>query len=257
MSSQTAQSLIDTMYATKPLIFGHRGARAYAPMNTLPAFELALKQGADGIELDVHRSKDGYPVIVHDFHVDHTTNGTGLIAEKTLSELKALDAGSWFSPEFTGVQIPTLDEVFEAVGKQLLINVEIKAETLETDGVEQVVVDCIVRHGMAERVLITSFNAPTLVRFRALMPAVPVGYLTEIPYTELPTDATYEAFNPNYRLVTPEMVEACRTRNIRINVWTLNDPQAAVDLAQMGVEGIITDNPDLIVQAIKSKKRAD
>jgi len=250
MTTSTTQSLIDAMYSHSPLVFGHRGARAYAPMNTIPAFELAAKQGAHGIELDIHRSKDGYPVIVHDFTIDHTTNGSGLVVEKTLSELKALDAGSWFGPEFAGVQIPTLDEVFEAVGKQLFVNVEIKAETLETDGVEQVVADCIKRHGMEARVIISSFNPPTLVRCRALMPDMPLGYLTETAWTGLPTDAEYEAFHPNYQMVTPEMVEACHARNIRINVWTLNDPKIAVDLARIGVQGIVTDNPDRIVEAL-------
>ncbi len=115
----SARSIIDAMYATSPLVFGHRGAKAYAPMNTIPSFELAAKQGAHGIELDVHRSKDGYPVIMHNFSVDETTNGTGRVTAMTLSELKALDAGSWFSPQFKGVTIPTLDEVFEAVGKRL------------------------------------------------------------------------------------------------------------------------------------------
>src|SRR5690606_28189003 len=116
------------------LVFGHRGAKAYAPMNTIPAFELAAEQGADGIELDVHRSKDGHAVIVHDFTVDETTDGNGTVTEMTLAQLKELDAGSWFGEGFHGVQIPTLDEVFEAVGERLLINVEIKSNMQDTDG---------------------------------------------------------------------------------------------------------------------------
>lgn len=245
----TAQSVIDAMYAKIPLVFGHRGAKAYAPMNTIPSFELAAKQGAHGVELDVHRSKDGYPVIVHNFSVDETTNGSGRVTAMTLSELKALDAGSWFSPKFAGVKIPTLDEVFEAVGKQLFVNVEIKAESAHSDGVEQVVAECIKRHAMQERVLISSFNAPTLVRCRALMSDIPIGYLQEGKAT-LPHDAPYEAFNPHFSLVNQEMVDACRQRNVRINVWTLNEPQRAVELARMGVQGIITDNPDVILKSL-------
>src|SRR5258708_40094259 len=114
----SALSVIQAMYANGPLVFGHRGAKAYTPMNTIPSFELAATQGAHGVELDVHRSKDGYPVIVHNFSVDETTNGTGCVTAMTLSELKALDAGSWFSPQFKGVTIPTLDEVFEAVSNR-------------------------------------------------------------------------------------------------------------------------------------------
>src|SRR5258708_21685296 len=131
----SALSVIQAMYANGPLVFGHRGAKAYAPMNTIPSFELAATQGAHGVELDVHRTKDGHSVIVHNFTVDETTNGTGRVTAMTLRELKALDAGSSFAPEFAGVTIPTLDEVFEAVGNRLVVNVEIKAQGMETDGV--------------------------------------------------------------------------------------------------------------------------
>lgn len=251
MPASSANRVIDAIYARIPLVYGHRGVRAYAPMNTIPAFELAVKQGAQGIELDVHRSKDGYPVIVHDFHVDATTNGKGHVPSMTLAELKALDAGSWFGPGFAGVQIPTLDEVFAAVGQQLFVNVEIKAETTETDGVEQVVADCIKRHAMQDRVIVSSFMPPTLVRFRALMPDVPIGYLTVQSGADLPTDATYEAYHPYHELVTAEMVEACRQRGARINVWTVNDPAHAVELCKLGVQGIITDNPDTVLAALR------
>ncbi|MBC7809703.1 MAG: glycerophosphodiester phosphodiesterase, partial [Burkholderiales bacterium] len=152
------------MFDGQTLVFGHRGAKAYAPMNTLPAYELAAEQGAHGIELDVHRSKDGYAVIVHDFKVDATSDGKGLVTEMTLAQLKRLDAGAWFDPKFAGTRIPTLDEVFESVGQRLFVNVEIKSDSLETDGVEQVVADCITRHNMQSRVIVSSFNPYTLHR---------------------------------------------------------------------------------------------
>jgi len=192
-------------------------------------------------------------VIVHDFVVDDTTNGKGRVIEMTLAELKALDAGSWFGSQYAGTQIPTLDEVFEAVGHRLFVNVEIKAEFADSDGVEQVVADCISRHNMQERVLITSFNPPTLNRFRALMPSIPIGYLYEgDQFKALPTDASYEAYNPYYELIDPAMIEACRAQQIYINVWTMNDPARAVDLARLGVAGIITDNPDTVIAALKA-----
>src|SRR5690242_18182539 len=144
MTNVTAQSVIEKIYSSgQMLVFGHRGASAYAPMNTLPAFELAALQGADGVELDVHFSKDKQLIVLHDFTVDHTTNGTGFARDMTLAELKTLDAGSKKDPKFAGVQIPTLDEVFAAIGQKLYINVEIKSETAETDGVEQAVADCL------------------------------------------------------------------------------------------------------------------
>lgn len=113
---------------SSPLIIAHRGDRVHAPENTLPAFELALQSGAAMLELDLTLSKDREIVIIHDETLDRTTNGKGKISDCTLSELKSLDAGSWFGEDFKGVQIPTLRDLFQAVGGQTLINLEIKRD---------------------------------------------------------------------------------------------------------------------------------
>ncbi|MBK8025432.1 MAG: glycerophosphodiester phosphodiesterase [Chloroflexi bacterium] len=243
--------VLDAMYAGGTLVFGHRGARAYAPMNTLPSFELAAAQGAHGIELDVHRSADGHPVIVHDFTVDAISDGTGRVADKTLAELKALDAGSYFGPQFAGTRIPTLDEVFEAVGQRVFVNVEIKSHTMETDGVEQVVADCIRRHNMTRRVILSSFNPFTLLRFRALLPEVPIGFLYDRESPEGVQDimAThpYEAYHPYHQEITAELVAEHVAAGRVLNTWTVNDPDRAVILRDLGVHGIITDKPDVIL----------
>lgn len=242
------------MYDGKTLVFGHRGARAYAPMNTITAFELALEQGADGIELDVHRSADGYPVIVHDFTVDSTTDGKGRVDSMTLAQLKALDAGSYFDAKFTGTRIPTLDEVFEAVGKHLFVNVEIKSITAETDGVEQVVADCIARHNMGERVVVSSFNPLSLLRFRAIAPDVPIGFLyaKESPdgVFDVLKGTDYEAFHPHDPLINADFIAPHVAAGRVINAWTVNDPVRAVELRDLGVGGIITDKPDTILAAL-------
>jgi len=245
------------VYSGGMLVFGHRGAKAYAPMNTLPAFELALAQGAHGIELDVHRSKDGWPVICHDFTVDATSNGTGLVTQMTLAELKALDAGSWFSSAFAGVQIPTLDEVFEAVGHKLIVNVEIKSMDVDqTDGVEQAVADCIRRHAMMDRVIVSSFNPHTLIRFRRIAPEVAIGFLhmaaAAMPTAEIMADQPHEAFHPYYQDITPELVVQTHAAGRVINTWTVNDPADALRLRDWGVDCVITDNPDVILQALRS-----
>ncbi len=245
------------VYTGEMLVFGHRGAKAYAPMNTLPAFELALKQGAAGIELDVHRSKDGHAVICHDFTVDATSNGSGMVTQMTLAELKALDAGSWFSAEYAGVQIPTLDEVFEAVGRHLIVNVEIKSMDVETtDGVEQVTADCIRRHGMTDRVIVSSFNPHTLIRFRQIAPDVAIGFLhmaaAGMPTADVMAGHAYEAFHPYYQDITPEVIAATHAAGRVLNTWTVNDPTDALRLRDWGVDCVITDNPDRILQALRS-----
>lgn len=250
----TASEIVQAMYDKQPLVFGHRGAMAYAPMNTLAAFELAAKQGADGIELDVHRSRDGYPVIVHDFTVDATSNGTGQVTEMTLAELKALDVGTWFSSSFVGAQVPTLDEVFEAVGQRLLINVEIKVLSPDTDGVEQVVADCIARHSMQRRVIVSSFNPPTLKRFRALMPDVPMGFLyypgAPVDTRPMVADLAYEAYHPYHAIIDAAVMDRARQNGHFVNTWTVNEAQEALRLHDLGVHGIITNAPDRIIETL-------
>lgn len=239
------------------LVFGHRGASAYAPMNTIPAYVLAADQGADGIELDVHRSKDGHAVIVHDFTVDHTTNGSGRVDAMTLAELKALDAGSWFGEQFVGTRIPTLDEVFEAVGQRVYVNVEIKSESAETDGVEQVVADVIAKYNMQARVIVSSFNPLTLKRFRDIMPEVPIGFLysndmpidTQALMKQL--DLKHEARHPHHEMIDTAYMEWVKREGYRVNTWTVNDPARAVVLRDLGVDAIITDKPDVILKALR------
>lgn len=252
----TFATIKEAMESGQTLVFGHRGAKAYAPMNTIPAYELAYEQGAVGIELDVHRSKDGYPVIVHNFTVDETTDSEGDVTQKTLAELKALDAGSWFSDKFKGVQIPTLDEVFETVGKQLLVNVEIKFEVreTETDGVEQVVADCIHRHDMTARVIVSSFNPYTLKRFREIMPKVMIGFLygsdVEMDIFSAMKDYLHEARHPEHDMIDEVYMAWAKEQNYYVNTWTVNDPDRAKELQRLGINCIITDMPDVILDAL-------
>jgi len=250
-----AQQRLAAIYADQSvLVFGHRGASAQAPMNTLPAFELAAELGADGVELDVHRSADGELVIVHDFTVDETTNGTGTVQQMTLAQLKALDAGSWKDPSFAGVRIPTLDEVFDAVGQRLFINVEIKSESQETDGIEQLVVDKIRQFDMQDRVLVSSFNPLAVMRFRALMPDVPIGFLTapDVPeiVQQVAKNMTYEAIHPYQASIDKTVIEQAQHQGHIVNTWTVNDPARATALRDLGVRGIITDQPDVIINAL-------
>ncbi len=113
---------------SRPQIFAHRGAKAVAPENTLPAFERALAMGVDGIELDVHCSKDGQLVVIHDESLERTTSGTGKVSDYTAAQLAKIDAGSYFNPAFAGTGVPTLAEVFDLVGNRCRVNVELKSD---------------------------------------------------------------------------------------------------------------------------------
>lgn len=246
--------IVDAMYDGRPLVFGHRGAQADAPANTLPAFELAVQQGAHGVELDVHLSRDGHLVVIHDFAVDATTDGTGLVADLPLAALQSLDAGSWFDPAFAGTRIPTLDEVFEAVGARLFINVEIKSVTAVTDGVEAALAACIARHAMQARVIVSSFNPLALRRFRAVLPGVPLGFLYSAASPaivhSLIDGVRYEAYHPHADLIDRALVEQTHAQGQVVNAWTVNDLARGRTLRDLGVDGIITDAPGAMRAAL-------
>jgi glycerophosphoryl diester phosphodiesterase len=246
--------LLDEFCDGRMLVFGHRGARAYAPMNTLPAFELALAQGADGIELDVRQTRDGELVILHDDRVDATTDAEGQIGDFTLAEVRQFDAGAWFGEAFKGTRVPTLDEIFEAVGKKTRINVEIKAETLRDDGIHEKVTDAIRRHVLARSVIVSSFNPLVLRRFRHAMPEVPIGFLHE-PKTGFLTSSlmiglSHEARHPYHEQIDARYMAWAKASGYRVNTWTVNDPDRARVLRDLGVDCVITDQPDVIRAAL-------
>src|SRR5512139_19181 len=162
---------------TQPVIFAHRGASAHAPENTIAAFELALAQQADAVELDVKLSADGQVVVIHDPTVDRTTNGKGRVRDLTLSQLKALDAGSSFSTQFAGEKIPTLEEVFETVGKRTFINVELTNYNTPRDHLVETVCMIIKKHQMQKHVILSSFLPSNLSKARSYLPDVPRGLL--------------------------------------------------------------------------------
>ncbi|MCC6615648.1 MAG: glycerophosphodiester phosphodiesterase [Anaerolineae bacterium] len=240
----------------RPLIFGHRGASAYAPMNTLPAFQLAAAQGADGIELDVWLSKDGAPVILHNDTVDETTDGSGSVWDMTLAELRRLDAGRWKDERYAGTRIPTLDEVFEVVGDNLLVNVEIKSAEGMIPDVEVAVADCIVRHDMQERVLVSSFDPHVLARFAQVNPDIPVAFLE---YEGTPPQAyvvadlmlNQRARHPHSAMIDAGYMERAHGKDWRVNAWTVDDVDEAQRLVKLGVDGLITNAPDVLLAALR------
>ena len=253
MSAET----MDYLYKGRVLNFAHRGASAQAPANTLSAFRLAAELGADGVELDVQLSRDGEAVVIHDFTVDATTNGSGAVAEKTLIELQALDAGSWFDAAFTGEHIPTLQEVMDAVGHRLLLNIEIKLPfTLANTGLEAEVVRLIEDNNLVERVIVSSFHPLALRRVKSLNRRIPTGllYAHDLPIylrrAWLAPLAPHEARHPDSAMVTPPYVRAMKAKGYRINVWTVDDPDEMRRLLHLGVDAIITNRPDVLHQVM-------
>jgi len=241
----------------RPLIIAHRGASAAAPQNTLAAFRRAMELGADGVELDVHLSADGVPVVMHNLAVDETTDGTGQVTGKTLAELKELDAGSKFSPQFVGERIPTLAQVFKALEGNLLVNVELKDLSPKGVGLEAPVVEVVRQGGMEKKVLFSSFNPFTLRRIRLLAPNVPSGllYAHDLPIylrrAWLAPFTPHEARHPDFVMADERLVKWCRARRLRVNVWTVDEPAEMKRLIALGVDGIITNVPDVLSAIVR------
>ncbi len=241
-------------YQGRILNFAHRGASHDAPENTLAAFRLAAQQGADGIELDVTLSADGEVVVIHNDTVDATTDGSGAVSALPLAALKELDAGAWFGPDFAGERIPTLVEVFEALGGRVLINVELKGLSYKADGLEAKVAALIDRHNLAQRVIISAFNPLRLRRMRRVAPGLPLGFLHEDQSpgwlralaTGLLIGVNPEADHPCESLVTPAYLARMRRRAQRVNVWVVNDAARMRALRDMGADLIMTDRPDVL-----------
>ena len=252
---------------SNPLNIAHRGASTAAPPNTLAAFEKAIELGADGIEFDVHLSADGVPMVIHDFTMDATTDGSGRVADMTLAQLKQLDAGSYFAPAFAGERIPTLEEVLEAAGSQLFLNIELKTTNLRDDGLEQAVIAQVERHraGCEQRlgnnVVISSFNPFSLRRVKKIAPHIPVGLLYA-PGLPLPLGRAWLAFlvphearHPEHSMVDARYMAWARQRGYRVNTWTVDDPDEMRRLIGLGVDGIITNVPDVLCSVLESQEQ--
>ncbi len=241
----------------KPMIFGHRGACKYAPENTLASFELAVEQGADAIELDAKLSVDKQVVVIHDQTVDRTTDGRGRVNQLTLRQLKELDAGSFYNEKFRGEKIPTLDEVFECVGKRTFINVELTNYASRRDQLVTLVAEIVKRHGLQKSILFSSFAPINLRRMRELLPEVPVGLLAlDGPLGVLNRSSFYlplspAIVHPYLKDVTPALMARERHRGRRVHVWTVNKETDLRRLKDLGVDGVFTDDPITALQVLR------
>lgn len=233
----------------RPVVVAHRGAMAYAPENTIAAYTLALEQGAEAIELDVHLSQDGIPVVIHDHTLERTTNGKGLVASHTFADLRGLDAGAWFSPSFAGQRILTLGEVLAWAQGRVYLKIELKTLPMRYAGIEEKVLALLKRWDMEEQVEVFSFDHPCVRRFKALAPHIPVGvcYTGDVgDHVALARYASAEVIHPQWMGVSREVVEAAHAAGLWVDAWTVNDPQIAQSLAEWGVDFIKTDAPAVV-----------
>ncbi len=233
----------------RPKVWAHRGFSGKYPENTLPAFQAALDLGVEGVEFDVHMTKDGELVVIHDSTLDRTTNGFGHVVDHTLQELKALDAGSWFHPQFRNTQIPSLREVLEllrAHPNAVDINIEIKAGTTVYPGIEERLWQQVCAYGLQRRTLFSSFHHGYLERMKQAHPDARTGILYMERLDDPHRYARHlhaEALHPSVRALDERTVVEAHANGLVVNVFTVNDNITFCRLARWGVDAVFSDVP--------------
>jgi len=256
----------------RPLVIAHQGGDGIWPGDTMYAFEKAVEMDVDVLEMDAHITQDGQIVLMHDEEVDRTTDGTGLIEEMTLTELKGLDAaydwsnddGKTFPFRGQGIEVPTLEELFQKF-PQMRYVIEIK---LTQNPVEGPLCDLIREYDMQDRVMIASFHDEVMQNFRATCPEVATsasrGEVTKFVllgklFLSGFIAPQYESIQPPYDpeesmnipIMTERFIREAHGKNIRVEPWTVNDPELMRQYIEWEVDGILTDRPDLMIQVLE------
>ena len=227
--------LIDLSYCM--LRIGHRGARAYAPENTLTSFKKAIEIGVDAVELDVRRTKDNQIVVIHDADIKRTTNGEGLVSELTLAQIKSFSADG-------GEKIPTLQEALDFLDKKVKVLVELKEA-----GIEEQVLSIVQMKGLEKNVVVISFLEEALRKLRELNNSIETGLVyakhSNPVKSALELKANYLV--ALYRFTHTVTVQKAHENGLKIIVWTINNPEEAKEYAKKGVDGIASDKPDILL----------
>jgi glycerophosphoryl diester phosphodiesterase len=245
---------------TRPMVIGHRGLSFVAPENTLASYKLAMKTGADMAECDVYLSKDGVPILLHDRTFKRTTGRDAAPGELTLAEIKKLDAGKWKAPEFAGEPVPTLQEALTLVKGNLRLVIEIKEPTIAP-----AIVKCLKDAAVEPQdVMIFSFHDKAVEEIAKLEPHLPTTWLVDNPgVDETAWRATINRalemrvsnIGTSYTHVDPGFVKLAHACGFGIFVWTVNEPSDMSYLVRVGVDGIISDRPDLVISVLEGKNR--
>lgn len=251
MNTKFTWSIVDA-----PMVIAHRGASLRAPENTLSAFLLAAQLGADAVELDVQLTADGYVVVCHDRTLDRTTTGSGLVSAHSLKEISHLDAGSYFASDFVGERVPTLEEVFQIIADGMLIVIEMKSIAKPWNALSEAVVSLIREYKLERRVVVSAFNPMALRHVRRIAPEIPVGLIVapaepkwlRILFSRL---VRFDIIYPHVSLVSREMIRRQHHNGSRVMIWTLNEAEQIEKFVRFGVDGVITDAPEVTRKVIR------
>ncbi|MFE0302717.1 MULTISPECIES: glycerophosphodiester phosphodiesterase [Bacillus] len=229
-------------------IIAHRGSSSAAPENTIAAFDVAVEQGADYIELDVQMTMDQHVVVIHDDTVDRTTNGNGLVKSYTLDQLKKLDAGSWFEQQYTNERIPTLQEILERYSQRIGILIEIKHPKRQI-GIEKAVARIINRFSYSRHIIIQSFDVHALQRIKAFAPSLRTALIIKPDAFKLTKRklTTYSSFanglNMKKTMINRWWIDRIHSFGMEVFIWTVKDQKTADRIKKYPIDGVVTDNP--------------
>jgi glycerophosphoryl diester phosphodiesterase len=241
------------------MVIAHRGFSGAAPENTLAAFRKAIDVGSDMIELDIQLSKDGKIVVIHDETLERATNGQGRVVDRTLQELKKIDAGARFRAEFSGERIPTLQEVLDLAKGRVPVNIEIKNPTHGQYPITELADKAlreVKKAGMIDGVIFSSFNPVSLEYIKKNEPRAWVAFLYHRPWNSVPEitgERRYQVLNLRNIHLTREKAGRIRKEGIKLNVYTVNKEEELEQFVKWGVDGIITNYPDRLIQILKAK----
>lgn len=241
-----------------PWIIAHRGASAHAPENTMSAFDLAIRQKADGLEFDVWKCGSGEVVVTHNRNIQALSGKSGDLQKMSLKQLRRLDFGRHKDQKFRGERIPTLAEVLDLARHLEIINIEIKGVSVRSTGVELDVAEAILKFKLLRRAVVSSFNPTILMRLQALNPALRIGLLV-YEKSPIPLRRGWSArflrpysVHPSFSLLQKKFVQRAHQREQKVIAWTINDFHQLDACIHNGVDGMITDDPAWMHDALHS-----
>lgn len=246
----------------KTIVIAHRGGAKLAPENTIAAIKNAIRLGVDMIEIDVHQTSDSVVVVIHDDSIDKTTDGSGLVKELTLSEIKKYDAGSWFSEEFKGEKIPTLDEVMEVMNGRAVLLIEIKDGMDKYPGLERRVVEAVHKHDAIDWCIVQSFNKESILKIKEFDSSIVtyrlLGKDFEKFYKVFQNSISnhgrfvddYDGIAAHHSKLNSQNIDSIKQAGFGFFSYTINESDEMVRLINAGLDGIITDVPDTLQNVI-------
>lgn len=251
-----ASSFSDRITETQgqfPIKVGHRGAAGLSPENTFASFNTAIEHGMEYIELDIHMTKDGHLVVIHDDTINRTTNGKGRIRDFSIKELTTFEAGSWFHSDYSSERVPTLNEVLNRYNGKIGFLIELKKPSLYP-GMEEKLAEELKSLELTDinKIIVQSFDRNSMKKFHSLLPNIPIGVLIKnrgigISARTLIEISKYASYvNPKKTMVNRRVVKKIHSLGLKTMVWTVRSKKEADKFKRLGVDGIISDFPSLL-----------